>query len=107
MDVSWPMLAKAHARLGATVILADALEMAVGTGHVAHAVSVWVVHAVSDPVRLFSEALRVIQPGGRYVVCPTQHPVPEDAIGRIITDMSLRVDARRGGRSREVTADEV
>jgi ubiquinone/menaquinone biosynthesis C-methylase UbiE len=40
LDISAPMLLRAQKRLGSLVILADALEMAVATGSVAHAVSV-------------------------------------------------------------------
>jgi len=108
LDLSSPMLAKARRRLGPVVILADALEMAVATASVAHAVSVWVVHSAADPVRLFVEAARVIRPGGRYVVCSNQSPAPDDPIGQIISEMSQRVDARRGAsRPRGVTAREV
>jgi ubiquinone/menaquinone biosynthesis C-methylase UbiE len=108
LDLSPTMLVKAGARLGPVVVLADALAMALGTASVAHAVSVWVVHSVVDPVRLFAEAARVIRPGGRYVVCANQRPAPDDAIGNIISEMNFRVDARRGAeRPREVTAEEV
>jgi ubiquinone/menaquinone biosynthesis C-methylase UbiE len=82
--------------------------MAVATASVAHAVSVWVVHSVTDPVRLFVEAARVIRPGGRYVVCSNQSPAPDDPIGQIIAEMGRRVDVRRGAsRPRGVTAQEV
>jgi SAM-dependent methyltransferase len=84
------------------------LRSPVATASVAHAVSVWVVHAVADPVLLFREAARVLRSGGRYVVCATQHPAPEDEVGQIIAAMTARVDERRGAaRPRGVTVDEV
>jgi SAM-dependent methyltransferase len=102
------MIRRARERLGSVVVLCDALQMAVASASIAHAVSVWVVHSVADPVRLFHEAARVLRPGGRYVICATQRPAPGDVVGGIIADMSGRVDARRGGaRPRGVTADEV
>jgi ubiquinone/menaquinone biosynthesis C-methylase UbiE len=45
------------------------LEMPVATTSVAHAVSVWVVHSVADPARLFREVARVLRPGGS-MSCP-------------------------------------
>jgi SAM-dependent methyltransferase len=82
--------------------------MAIATAGVAHAVSVWVVHSVADPVRLFHEAARVVVPGGLYVVCTNQRPAPDDEVGRIMAEMAARVDARRGAtRPRAVTVDEV
>lgn len=108
LDLSAPMLVGARSRLGSVLVLSDATRMAVATASVAHAVSVWVVHSVAEPVLLFREAARVIRPGGRYVVCATQRPAPEDRVGRIISEMSERVDARRGGsRPRGVTVEEV
>jgi hypothetical protein len=45
---------------------------------------------------------------GRYVVCATQRPSPDDEIGTIITEMGTRVDAlRRSSRPRGVTTGEV
>ena len=108
LDLSAAMLRRARARLGATVALSDALAMAVATGAVAHAVSVWVVHAVADPVQLLREALRVVRPGGLYVVCSTQRPHPGDEIGRLIDDMGSAVDVRRRAeRPRKVSVDQV
>lgn len=108
LDLSGPMLAKARARLGPSVIQCDALEMALATASVAHAVSVWVVHSVADPIRLFVEAARVIRAGGRYLVCSNQSPTPDDLIGQIIAEMGQRVDVRRGAsRPRGVMAQQV
>src|SRR5579872_6371322 len=78
LDLSAPMLIRGRERLGPSVLLSDALEMAVASSSVAHAVSVWVVHSVADPLRLFAEAARVLRPGGRYLVCTTQKPAPDD-----------------------------
>lgn len=108
LDLSWPMVARARRRLGPVVLCADAMHSAIATASVAHAVSVWVVHSVTNPVLLFHEAARVIRPGGRYVVCATQRPAPEDEVGKIISEMGARVDARRGAsRPRGVTVEEV
>jgi ubiquinone/menaquinone biosynthesis C-methylase UbiE len=108
LDLSSPMLSRARSRLGDVLIRSDALQMAVGTGSAAHAVSVWVVHSVRSPERLFEEAFRVIRPGGLYVVCPGQVPAPDDEVGQVIAEMTLRVDIRRRApRRRGVTTEEV
>jgi ubiquinone/menaquinone biosynthesis C-methylase UbiE len=108
LDISEPMLARARSRLGPSVIRSDAMRMGIATASVAHAISVWVVHSVAEPVLLFQEAFRIIRPGGGYVVCTAQRPSADDHVGRIIAEMSARVDARRGAsRPRGVTVDEV
>jgi ubiquinone/menaquinone biosynthesis C-methylase UbiE len=102
------MLRRARTRLGPVVALADGLRTPLGPASIAHAVSVWVVQAVADPVWLFREAARVLRPDGRYVVCATQRPAPDDTIGQIMAAMAARVDARRrAARPRGVSADQV
>ena len=108
LDISLPMLRRARDRLGGRVVASDALLMAIAGSSVAHAVSVWVVHSVGDPVRLFEEVARVIRPGGLYLVCTTQRAAPDDDQGRILEEMAARVDVlRRAPRPRRVTSEEV
>lgn len=108
VDVSVPMLARARQRVGPTVILGDAMDLPVASHSVPSAVSVWVVQSVRDPLRLFAEVARVLDPRGRYVVCTTQRPAPDDAIGHIIERMSQAIDERRTGRRpRGVSAAQV
>jgi ubiquinone/menaquinone biosynthesis C-methylase UbiE len=95
LDLSSPMLARARSRLGGRLVRSDAMQMSIATAAIAHAVSVWVVHSVRDPVLLFREAARVLRPAGVYVVCLAQKPAPGDKIGRIISEMGTRVDERR------------
>ncbi len=50
----------------------------------------------------------MVRPGGMYVVCVSQRPSPDDPIGSIISEMSVRVDVRRGAsRPRGVSVEEV
>jgi ubiquinone/menaquinone biosynthesis C-methylase UbiE len=108
LDISSPMMVRAASRLGPVIVRSDAMNMAIATSSVAHAVSVWVVHSVKDPIALFREAARVIRPTGRYIVCSIQHPDPEDEIGKIILEMGMRIEERRGAsRPRAVTTDQV
>jgi ubiquinone/menaquinone biosynthesis C-methylase UbiE len=108
VDISLPMLIRAKQRLGPAVLRCDAMQMAIATASVAHAVSVWVVHSVEDPERLFHEAARVVRPTGTYVVCLTQNPAEDDQVGHIIKAMGERVhQARQVARPREATAEDV
>jgi hypothetical protein len=62
---------------------------------------------VADPVPLVGEAARIIRPGGSYVVGVTQRPAEDDEAGRIMAEMGVRIDVRRGARRpRQVSADE-
>ncbi len=64
VDVSAPMLEFAQRRLGNVVVRGDGTRLPFASRSVSHAVAVWVVHAVGQPVKLFAEAARVIAPGG-------------------------------------------
>jgi ubiquinone/menaquinone biosynthesis C-methylase UbiE len=77
VDLSFPMLSRARGRLGPVVACSDAMEMSLATASVAHAVSVWVMQSVAQPVRLLHEAARVIQPRGDMWSAPprTGHPM--------------------------------
>jgi ubiquinone/menaquinone biosynthesis C-methylase UbiE len=108
LDLSAPMLARAHVRLGDRVVRSDAMQMAIATSSIGHAVSVWVVHSVADPAELFKEVARILRPGGHYVVCSTQRSAPDDPVGQIIADMGVRTDVARGAaRPRGVSMDDV
>jgi SAM-dependent methyltransferase len=108
LDLSAPMLARAHERLGDRVVRSDAMQMAIATASIAHAVSVWVVHSVDDPAELFKEAARILRPGGHYVVCTTQRSAAGDPVGQIIADMGERIDVARGAlRPRGVSLAEL
>jgi ubiquinone/menaquinone biosynthesis C-methylase UbiE len=108
LDLSAPMLDRAHTRLGPVVVRSDALRMSIATASVAHGVSIGVIHAVGDPEQLFREVARVMKQGGRYIVCTAQCPAADDETGKMITEMGTRVDNLRGSlRSRGVTLEEV
>ena len=108
VDVSGSMLEFARNRLGPVVVRGDATRLPFASGSVSHAVAVWVVHAVGDPVALFAETARVLAPGGLLVVCAGQRPAPDDRIGQIMADMAVRIDIRRNAaRPRAVTTEQV
>jgi ubiquinone/menaquinone biosynthesis C-methylase UbiE len=95
VDLSMAMLCKARDRVGTRVVLADGGVLPIATGSVEHAMSVWVVHHVQEPHRLFAEVHRVLRDGGRYLVFPNYRTAPEDPVGSIILSMHER--AKVGG----------
>ncbi len=90
VDVASAMLARAHSRLGPVLARGDARRLPFGNGSVPHAVSVWVVHAVDPPEALFAEVFRVLRPGGRYLVCPTNRIPEGDPVKPILDAMFTR-----------------
>jgi ubiquinone/menaquinone biosynthesis C-methylase UbiE len=88
VDVAPAMLARAQVRLGAGLVLGDARLLPIADASMAHALSVWVVHAVDPPEALFAEVARVLRPGGRYLVCPTNRIRGDDPIEPILDAMS-------------------
>jgi hypothetical protein len=102
------MIAKARDRLGSTLVLCDAVEISVATASVSHALSVWVFTPWLTWCDCSVEPPPCCDPGGRYVVCATQRPAADDAVGQIIVEMGAQIDARRGAvRAFGVTTEEV
>ncbi|XVQ82884.1 class I SAM-dependent methyltransferase [Microbispora siamensis] len=65
VDISEPMLHRAHERLGGRVARADARALPLPRGTVANVVFVHVLHLVGDMAAAVAEAARVLRPGGR------------------------------------------
>jgi ubiquinone/menaquinone biosynthesis C-methylase UbiE len=108
VDVAPAMLARAKERLGSGLVLGDARRLPLAAGTVAHAVSVWVAHAVDPPEAMFAEVARVLQPGGRYLVCPTNRPGNGEVIGPVLSAMFARAErVHPTWRSRDVSAAEI
>jgi SAM-dependent methyltransferase len=87
VDVAPAMLARAQVRLGAVLIIGDARLLPIADASMAHAVSVWVVQAVDPPEALFAEVARVLRPGSRYLVCPTNRIRGDDPMEPILHAM--------------------
>jgi len=108
IDVSAPMLARARARLGSCLIRCDGAALAIATASMDHAVSVWVLQSVADPVAVLAEVARALRPGGRCVVSNAQIADPTDEIGQVIEKMGREVHRRRGAsRPHKISADQV
>jgi ubiquinone/menaquinone biosynthesis C-methylase UbiE len=87
IDVASEMLTRAKRRLGGVIIRGDARRLPFADESLPHAVSVWVVHAITPPEALFSEVLRVLMPQGRYLVCPTNRMGSDDPTKPILDAM--------------------
>jgi ubiquinone/menaquinone biosynthesis C-methylase UbiE len=93
VDIASAMLARAARRLGPTVVCGDARRLPFGSRSLPQAVSVWVAHSVDPPEAMFSDVFRVLRPGGRYLVCPTNRVAAGDPIEPILNAMFLRAES--------------
>ncbi len=108
VDLAAAMLSRAAARLGPVVVRGDARGLPFADASVPNAISVWVIHAVDPPEALFAEVARVVRPGGRYLVCPTNRPAGLDPIEPILTALFARAERRHPTwRQRHVTAADI
>ena len=83
IDLSAPMARRALGRLGRRVAVGDAERMPVASASVDDAYSVWVLQLVRDIRLVLREVARVLRPGGRYLVIPSDAtPVIDEPIGR-------------------------
>jgi ubiquinone/menaquinone biosynthesis C-methylase UbiE len=80
-DLAPAMLARAHARLGNRVGIADVHQLPIVTGQVDAVVTVWVLHVVADPARLVAEIARILRPGGVWcAISADEHHQPDDIV---------------------------
>ncbi len=87
VDISAQMLRRASDR-GVPVVQADALFLPLGSSSVDDAYSVWVFHVVGDQAGVLRDTLRVLRPGGRYLIELTSRLEREDdEIARILVAM--------------------
>jgi len=108
LDVSAAMLGRAVGRLGPVVIQGDGCQLPVKRESVAHAVSVWVLQHIDPPHVLLSEVARVLRPGGRYLVCPTNRIPEDDPIEPILVELLRQIEQRDPTRRRrEVGAAQI
>ena len=99
VDISAPMLRRAIDR-ALPVVQADALSLPLGSSSVDDAYSVWVFHVVGDQAGVLRDTLRVLRPGGRYLIELTSRLEREDdEIARILVAMHDRL--RAGSRPRD------
>lgn len=85
LDISAPMLARAHQRLGSRVIQGDARRLPVADASVDNVLFVWALHLVGDLRAALAEAARVVRPGGRIVAV---HAGPHSGHPELATAMA-------------------
>ena len=95
IDISRGMLDAARARLPSQVLLGDAASLPFPEESFGNVYAVWVLHAVSDPSAVIAEMARVLASGGRCLICPTNHPAPNDRVGVEFEEMFRRVEQAR------------
>jgi SAM-dependent methyltransferase len=88
VDLSRPMLARAHERLGNRVACADAHRLPVATGSVSDVVTVWVLHVVAEPERVVHEIARVLRPGGRWCSVSSDATSGTTDLDRVLHDFN-------------------
>lgn len=106
-DLSEPMLRRAHERLGARVVRADAYDLPVRTGAVPNAVIVWVLQLVPDLSGLLAESRRILSPGGRLAVVPAGGQFVDDDIDAILRPMNHTIRPPRDRPAQIVEAGAV
>jgi SAM-dependent methyltransferase len=99
VDLSEPMLYRAHERLGARVALADVQRLPLGDGSVDDAYACWVLHLVSDVAATLAEVRRVLRPGGRLVVITSRPTDARADVDQITVDLQRRL--RGGGEAQD------
>jgi ubiquinone/menaquinone biosynthesis C-methylase UbiE len=72
VDLSLPMLHRAHERLGPAVVQGDATRLPVREAAIAAVTMAWLLQLVSDVGGVFAECRRVLRPGGRIAVIVAQ-----------------------------------
>jgi ubiquinone/menaquinone biosynthesis C-methylase UbiE len=70
VDLSEPMLRRAHERVGARVAIGDGYRLPVRDRSVPNTALVWVLQLVPDVPGFLAEAARAVAPGGRIVAIP-------------------------------------
>src|SRR5690348_16429924 len=100
VDLATAMLARAYARIGARVAVADAHELPVASQSVDAAVTVWVLHVVGDPARTVREIARVLRPGGRWIVISSDAVQSVDDMEPAIHDLDVAIGRFRDAHDR-------
>jgi ubiquinone/menaquinone biosynthesis C-methylase UbiE len=80
IDLSPAMLGRARERLGPRIAVADAACLPFRDRVFADALAVWVMHAVADRAAVLREVARVLRPVGRFVVCNSGAPEPDEML---------------------------
>ena len=93
VDLSRPMLRRAAARIPGRLAVGDAELLPVGTGAVAGAYLVHVLHLVGDISGPLAEVVRVLRPGGRAVTTVYPDGQPARDLDRELAEVRSQLGA--------------
>jgi ubiquinone/menaquinone biosynthesis C-methylase UbiE len=97
VDLSLPMLRRAHARLGPVVVVADAAMLPLPDQSVADVVLVHVLHLVGDLRAVIVDAARVLTRGGRLLAVHAAPRTRPDELTRATDRLRPLRDRRADG----------
>jgi SAM-dependent methyltransferase len=97
IDLSLPMLARAHARLGSCVAVGDGYRLPLRPRSVPNALTVWVTQLVPDVGAFLASVGAVVAPGGRLVIVAAGIQTDHDEIERVVRPMAETLRPRRDG----------
>ena len=96
VDLSLPMLAHAHGRLGSTVAQGDGYHLPLRARSAPNALTVWVTQLVPDVGAFLASVGALVAPGGRLVVVPAGSQ-SDDEIDEVVRPMAEALRPRRDG----------
>lgn len=94
VDLSEPMLRRAHERVGSRVALADAQRLPFRDESVDDAYACWLLHLVSDVAAVLAEVHRVLRPGGRLVVVTSRPTEFRADVDQLMATMEFQLRGR-------------
>ena len=95
VDLSGPMLARAHGRLGPCVAVGDGYRLPLRPRSVPNALSVWVTQLVPDVAGFLAALAATVAPGGRVVVVPAGGETGGDEMEEILAPMHEALRPKR------------
>jgi SAM-dependent methyltransferase len=97
VDLSLPMLARAHACLGSRIAVGDGYRLPLRRRSAPNALIVWVTQLVPDVGAFLASVGEVVAPGGRLVVVPAGLRTDRDEIERVVRPMAEVLRPQRDG----------
>jgi len=97
VDLSLPMVTRAHARLGSCVAVGDGYRLPLRPRSVPNALTVWVTQLVPDVGAFLTSVGEVVAPRGRLVIVPAGIQTDRDEIDRVVRPMAEVLRPQRDG----------
>lgn len=86
VDIAFEMLRRAVHRLPGKAVQYDGRRLPFASNSFSAAYAVWVFHLIDDQSPVFHEVVRVLRPGGQFLVVPTNR-YPDDELWRVMSPM--------------------